>query len=312
MLKIETQKAYNFDDLTSLQFGWDFSASQLGPCEAESIVRLFQTDHVGYNSFRYGSAYDQRLAVKEGIVSFGLLEPDNPTTWAHDQVIPNDALVVFPSDDALKAVSPAGFRGNGMSFSESFMERTAEQAFCRPLSLLLPPAGIYAPSPSKLNVVRAELHKWQQLVDQGAENRLAIISRREESLALAILDALVDASYIETDRDKKSSYATARALELIHSSELESISAVELCEYAACSQRTLEKSFMGRFGVTPKKYIKLLRMADVHKGLREFDSQDCDSIIELASLNGFWHMGQFAADYRAIYGELPSATLAGG
>jgi AraC family ethanolamine operon transcriptional activator len=311
MFKVETKEAYDFDSLQSLQFGWDFSASQLGPSEYESTVRLFKTDHVGYNSFRYGSAYDQRLAVKNDIVSFGLLEPDNPVTWAHDQVIPNNALIVFPRDDVLRAVSPAGFCGNGMSFSEPFMESMAEQAYCRPLSLLLPSAGIYVPSPSKLNVVRAELRKWQQLVDQGAESRLAIISRREESLALVVLEALIDARTIEKDTGKKSSYATARALELIHSSELETISATELCKHAACSQRTLEKSFLARFGVTPKKYIKFLRMAEVHEGLRQFGSQDCQSIIELAGIHGFWHMGQFAADYRAIYGKLPSETLSG-
>ncbi|MEH6607327.1 MAG: helix-turn-helix domain-containing protein, partial [Pseudomonadales bacterium] len=273
MLKIEAQKSLNFNDLSPLQFGWDFSVSQLGPSEDESIVRLFQTDHLGYNSFRYGSAYDQQLAVKKGIVSFGLLEPDNPVTWAHDQVIPNDALIVFPHDEAFKAVSPIGFRGNGMSFSEPFMERVAEQAFRLPLSMLLPTAGIYAPSPSKLEVVRAELRKWHQLVDQGAENRPSIILRREESLALAILEALFDAMHIEKDVDKKSSCATTRALEMIHASDLETVSATELCRHAACSQRTLEKSFLQRFGVTPKKYIKLLRLAEVHKGLRLFGSQ---------------------------------------
>jgi AraC-like DNA-binding protein len=50
-------------------------------------------------------------------------------------------------------------------------------------------------------------------------------------------------------------------------------------------------------------------LAEVHKGLRDFDDHDYDSIIELAGVNGFWHMGQFAADYRRIYGELPSETL---
>ena len=64
-----------------------------------------------------------------------------------------------------------------------------------------------------------------------------------------------------------------------------------------------------RFGVTPKKYIKFLRLARVHKGLRNFDTQECESIIELASIQGFWHMGQFAADYSRVYGELPSETL---
>ena len=52
-----------------------------------------------------------------------------------------------------------------------------------------------------------------------------------------------------------------------------------------------------------------LRLARVHCGLLRFTEQDCDSIIELAGRYGFWHMGQLAADYRHIYGELPSETL---
>jgi AraC family ethanolamine operon transcriptional activator len=47
----------------------------------------------------------------------------------------------------------------------------------------------------------------------------------------------------------------------------------------------------------------------VNKGLKNFDKHGYESIIELAGIHGFWHMGQFAADYRRIYGELPSATL---
>ncbi|MCP4333606.1 MAG: AraC family transcriptional regulator [Gammaproteobacteria bacterium] len=71
----------------------------------------------------------------------------------------------------------------------------------------------------------------------------------------------------------------------------------------------MEKPFLKRFGVTTKKYIKCLRLAQVHRGLRDFDRQDCVSIIELAGIHGFWHMGQFAKDYRQLYGELPSVTL---
>jgi len=32
------------------------------------------------------------------------------------------------------------------------------------------------------------------------------------------------------------------------------------------------------------------------------------TIGDVANRWGFWHMGKFAADYRAYFGELPSAT----
>ncbi|MFV2073945.1 MAG: helix-turn-helix domain-containing protein, partial [Thermoanaerobaculales bacterium] len=32
-------------------------------------------------------------------------------------------------------------------------------------------------------------------------------------------------------------------------------------------------------------------------------------VTDVANSWGFWHMGQFAADYRRQFGELPSETL---
>ncbi|MCK5375915.1 MAG: helix-turn-helix domain-containing protein, partial [Acidobacteria bacterium] len=32
-------------------------------------------------------------------------------------------------------------------------------------------------------------------------------------------------------------------------------------------------------------------------------------VTDVANNWGFWHMGQFAADYRKMFGELPSQTL---
>jgi AraC family ethanolamine operon transcriptional activator len=309
MFRAETQQSQRFEDLTTMQHGWDFTVAQLGPCEGTSSVSFYQTTHVGYHMFRYATAYDQTIYSRPGILSFGLLDPDNPVTWAYDQVIPNDALTVFPQDGALKAGSPVGFRGNAMHISADFMASLAEQVCHLPMNLMIPAAGIYAPDLTKLSALRAELFKWQQLLNYGADRRPDIIARREESLTLAVIGALADARYIEEGGLIKSERGVSRALEIIHGSTLENISAMELCRHTGCSQRSLEKGFLRRFGVTPKKYIKCLRLAQVHQGLRRFSVQGCDSIIELAANHGFWHMGQFAADYRRIYGELPSATL---
>jgi len=309
MFEVETQKSTYFDDLTVAQYGWDFTAAQLGPSEEVSTVRLCRTKHIGLSSFRYGAPYDQALRARENTLSFGLLDSDNPTTWSYDQIIPNDALIIFPHDDCIRGMSPVGFRGNGIHFAKDYTRELAELVFRRPLHALVPASGAFQLDRQKLNLLRAEIHKWQQLEACSADSRPKIDSRREESLALAVIDALFD----EGNADKVDSASTqgfvTKALEIIHDSELDSISAAELCAETQCSQRTLEKGFSNRFAVTPKKYINCLRLSRVHKGLLNFEAQGCDSIIELAASQGFWHMGQFAADYRRIYGELPSDTL---
>ena len=309
MFKVESQESAFFDDLTAVQFGWEFTADQLGPSEDISKVSLYRARHVGLTRFRYLAPYDQRLRARENILTIGLLDSDNPATWSYDQLIPNDALVVFPNDDQLRAITPVGFRGSGIHLSENYITNLAELVFRRPLEASLPTSGMIPLDRQKLKLLRAEISNWQRLEACSAESRPEIISRREESLALAVLDALFDESNAEKVCSAKAQGFVTKALEIIHDSELDGIAASELCAQTQCSQRTLEKGFSDRFGITPKKYINGLRLARVHKGLRYFDAQDCDSIIELAGIQGFWHMGQFAADYRRIYGELPSDTL---
>jgi AraC family ethanolamine operon transcriptional activator len=309
MFKVESQEGVFFDDLTAVQFGWEFTADQLGPSEDISKVRLYRASSVGLTRFRYLAPYDQRLRARESILTFGLLDSDNPATWSYDQLIPNDALVIFPNNDQLRAITPVGFRGSGIHLSENYISNLTELVFRRPLQASVPASGMIPLDRQKLKLLRAEISKWQRLEACSAEVRPEIISRREESLALAVLDALFDESNAEKECLARTQRFVTKALEIIHDSELDGISASELCAQTKCSQRTIEKGFSNRFGLTPKKYINVLRLARVHKGLRNFAAQGCDSIIELAGIHGFWHMGQFAADYRRIYGELPSDTL---
>ncbi len=283
--------------------------SQLGHTKQVSRARRYQTPNISYVQFRYGVAYDQHLRSIKGFLNIGLPELDSPDTWTYLQFAPNDSLFVFPKEEELKASLPAGFGGNSLHFKEDFMVDLARNVYRRPLYSLIPTAGMYRPTVEKQVALRGELVKWQLMQFYDADTRPAIVSRREESFALLVIDALADEEVIENDNSLVSERAISKALEIIHSNEFENISAAKLCQESECSQRTLEKAFLKRFGVTTKKYIKYLRLAEVHRGLRNFDAQGCESIIELAGIHGFWHMGQFARDYHEAYGELPSETL---
>ena len=101
----------------------------------------------------------------------------------------------------------------------------------------------------------------------------------------------------------------ARALEYLDSVKGEPVSVQELRQHANASRITLERAFRDQYGTTPKAYLTARRLNGVRNMLKAPDSRAC-KISDVAGSWGFWHMSQFAADYRRQFGELPSETLA--
>ncbi len=62
------------------------------------------------------------------------------------------------------------------------------------------------------------------------------------------------------------------------------------------------------FDIGPKRYIHIRRLSAVRQQILSRDSRE--TVTDIANYWGFWHMGQFAADYRRHFGEAPSDTKA--
>ena len=99
------------------------------------------------------------------------------------------------------------------------------------------------------------------------------------------------------------------AEEYIRQNGAEPIRVGHLSQVAGVSKRTLQYAFKERFGVSPLYYLKAYRLKQVRKELRQADS-NTSKVGDLANQWGFGHLGQFAADYKRHFGELPSYTLA--
>ncbi len=99
----------------------------------------------------------------------------------------------------------------------------------------------------------------------------------------------------------------SRALEYLEAFPREAISVEQLCQVSACSMSTLERAFKEHFGVSPKRYLVISRLSGVRRTLLEGAQER--SIGHIANDWDFWHMGQFAREYRQQFGELPSDTL---
>ena len=72
----------------------------------------------------------------------------------------------------------------------------------------------------------------------------------------------------------------------------------------------MQYAFAEKYGISPKAYIRAIRLNKARKELLASDPAQF-KVADIANRFGFWHMGQFAADYRRHFGELPSKTLSG-
>lgn len=82
----------------------------------------------------------------------------------------------------------------------------------------------------------------------------------------------------------------------------------EICAALGVSERLLRSVYAEHLGMSPTSYLRLHRMSLVYRTLRHGDAA-AETVSEVARRYGFRHLGRFAADYRNLFGELPSATL---
>jgi AraC family ethanolamine operon transcriptional activator len=89
----------------------------------------------------------------------------------------------------------------------------------------------------------------------------------------------------------------------------EAVTVTQLCEIANVSRRTLQYSFESILGVSPIQYLRISRLNGVRRSLVQ--AQQGQAVSDIAAQWGFWHLSQFAKDYKQLFGETPSKTLTG-
>ena len=92
----------------------------------------------------------------------------------------------------------------------------------------------------------------------------------------------------------------------VHSDRLVTVS--ELCSALSISRRALQIGFQDVLGISPHAYIRAVSLNGVRSHLNNASSPYV-SVQDAAAAYGFWHMSQFALDYRQLFGERPSETI---
>lgn len=254
---------------------------------------------------RMSGGVQQLGAVPVGCRTLGIpMAGCSPHHW-RGKVLTEDHLLMFPPSGELDSRSYTGFQFYPLSVPETVLARLAEQ-----LELDWVASG-------EERVVRCDARRMDQLRQRAAEVILVCatgldgarqneLDRLMEELVVDLLCAL-DAG--EVDRGRPMARARREALDkvigVVESDSNEAWRVSELCELAGVSRRTLQYAFEERYGVSPKQYLKARRLVEVKRQLQAAADKRIP-VSEVASRFGFWHKGQFAADFKSHFGCLPS------
>jgi AraC-like DNA-binding protein len=180
------------------------------------------------------------------------------------------------------------------------------------LELTSPPVGrVLRPPPT----AAAHLQRLHARACRLAETKPEVIAHPEAARALEqeLIHALVNCLAVD---DAYGNLATRRhhADIMVQFEDASSahagrqLSTGELCAAIGVPERTLRMCCEDFLGVSPSRYLRLRRLNMVRAALRRADPATA-RVAEIAQRYQFSELGRFAAAYRSIFGEAPSATL---
>ena len=141
----------------------------------------------------------------------------------------------------------------------------------------------------------------------ATENSLRMISDTILRLAFNVLKVTIPCNEKRANQSKRSQ-GVRHVIDYLHNYGQNIPTIPELCKVAKLSERNLQYGFKEYLGVTPIRYLRLLRLNGVRRDLL-LNRGKKEKIVDVALDWGFIELGRFASEYRQLFQELPSATL---
>jgi AraC family ethanolamine operon transcriptional activator len=299
----------DFDALAEATADWELRFSKLGGGAFSGHVALASTAEIQIAQESWSSGLLIEGAHPPGAVALAMIveAPEGGVRW-NGAGIPHGAMVFGGARghqvnlitlDAAEITTLCVEEG---LFARHFRTRFGFEAgeLGRDLALSVEPGGASARDRGlALGVLRLALARGQ------AASPVSRQKLNQAAVEIA-LDGLAAGRPTGPAPSRVRQLVARAAEELLRSRLDDPPSLAELALSVGSSERTLHLAFGERFGVPPKRYLRLLRLNAARRRL----GRASGSVTEVAAELGFFHFARFAGEYFDLFAELPSATLA--
>ena len=293
--------------------GWTLDFRQLSRPEGNFFLEQITGCQLFVSRALLPASFHQRGVAPPGCRTVSFLAHGSPAAswrWCGESVSHN-SLIVMPVGGEFESMSTPGLDSWHLTLPISLLEEVSQVQFQLPLQELMPDDRCFSPNCGpQINQLRDMVRRFRQKIFVGNNPRKAFdIACIEQELARLVLTCLAHGR-AETPGENRSKRMRIldHALEQILEHHEENIGVTELVQSTGVSRRTLENAFCDGLGIGPAAYLKALKLNNFHRHLLNADRRR-SSVAALAEQSDFNHLGQLAADYQQMFGELPLATL---
>ncbi len=301
----------NFVEMAEALQLWNIEIRQLKKCAINDTLVQLKVENflLGYAEF---SGLTHQIGEIPPGRTFAFYTGENSKFLWRKKEIPHNGLMIFPLDTALDAIVD-GIKTipHTISFPEEELisrlqenERTLYETIVSTNDVILMDES-----------TMEKLHEVFDRYMQSAEEDPDLIQSKnfytclKEELISVLIEILFSEESSDIPKANDQMVLFWDKIETyIETHKSRPIMISELSKAVGISERSLYRMFNDRFLLTPKAYLNTLRLNGVKNDLINISSSE-KTITDIANNWGYWHMGQFAADYKKLFGELPSQTF---
>jgi AraC family ethanolamine operon transcriptional activator len=307
--RFETSVAHDADEQARNLHGWTQTYDQLTAGRFVGRLTGLHLDDMHVFCETTSQTLRQTCEVPPDACWFGIPADDQSVGRIGPQPISRDSLAFQRGGVEFELLTPGGYAIFGVVVRGDVLHRHAE--FVEHADLIDQAAHtgvipIDTQSKARFCALLAGM------LDDAANAALSERARR--NLQASVLSSLFDLCATTSPEPvaiparPRRQWIVSEARDYVLANRDRPVGVPELCEHLHVSRRTLQYCFQDVLSLAPASYLRAIRLNGARRDLCGAAPGE-RTVQDVAAAWGFWHLSQFATDYRKLFGVRPSETL---
>jgi AraC family ethanolamine operon transcriptional activator len=308
---VQTCVAHDADEQARNLHGWSQTYDQLTAGRFVGTITELFLDHMQVFCETTSHTLRQTCEVQSDAYWFGIPTYRDGSGRVDAHVIAGDALACRPGGVEFELITPEGFEIFGVVVKGEVLRRYAAEVEQIGLADHLPNTEVMPVGVTRKERLCASL---LQILDESAASSTPLSAFARNNLQASVLASLFDLGALTSAEPMaiptrpRRQWIVSEARDYVLANRERAVNVPELCERLHVSRRTLQYCFQDVLGMAPATYLRVIRLNGARRDLCD-GGRKPRSVQDVAAAWGFWHLSQFATDYRKLFGVRPSEAL---